>query len=223
LTVAENLAAVRERIARAGRDPDDVAIVAVTKGFDVAVCRQALAAGLHLLGENRVQEALGKMDQLPDAEWHLIGHLQTNKVRQAAGRFALIQSVDSTRLAEAIAKVAPAQPVLVEVNISREPQKSGVDPDHALELITAVAGLLDTRGLMAMGPSHGDPAPAFAQVRELRDEAEQRAGKSLPVLSMGMSGDFEAALAAGSTMLRLGQALFGPRPPHHPTNSEAMP
>jgi pyridoxal phosphate enzyme (YggS family) len=163
------------------------------------------------------------MDQLPDAEWHLIGHLQTNKVRQAAGRFALIQSVDSTRLAEAIAKVAPAQPVLVEVNISREPQKSGVDPDHALELITAVAGLLDTRGLMAMGPSHGDPALAFAQVRELRDEAEQRAGKSLPVLSMGMSGDFEAALAAGSTMLRLGQALFGPRPPHHPTNSEALP
>jgi pyridoxal phosphate enzyme (YggS family) len=214
LTVAENLAAVRERIARAGRDPDDVAIVAVTKGFDVAVCREALAADLHMLGENRVQEALGKMELLPGAEWHLIGHLQTNKVRQAAGRFALIQSVDSTRLAEAIAKVAPSQPVLVEVNASREPQKSGVDPDHALELITAVAGLLDLRGLMAMGPSAGDPTLAFVRVRELRDEAQQRAGKSLPVLSMGMSGDFEAALAAGSTMLRLGQALFGPRPPH---------
>jgi pyridoxal phosphate enzyme (YggS family) len=191
-----------------------VAIVAVTKGFDVAVCREALAADLHMLGENRVQEALGKMELLPGAEWHLIGHLQTNKVRQAAGRFALIQSVDSTRLAEAIAKVAPSQPVLVEVNASREPQKSGVDPDHALELITAVAGLLDLRGLMAMGPSAGDPTLAFVRVRELRDEAQQRAGKSLPVLSMGMSGDFEAALAAGSTMLRLGQALFGPRPPH---------
>src|SRR5207248_10619222 len=110
-----------------------------------------------MLVENRVPATLGRMDHLPDAEWHLIGHLQTNKVRQAAGRFALIQSVDSTRLAEAIAKVAPAQPVLVEVNVSREPQKSGADPDHALELITAVAGLLDLRGLMAMGPSAGDP------------------------------------------------------------------
>jgi pyridoxal phosphate enzyme (YggS family) len=223
LRVAENLAAVRELIARAGRNPDDVAIVAVTKGFDVSVCREALAAGLHMLGENRVQEALGKMDVLPDADWHLIGHLQTNKVRQAAGRFALIQSVDSTRLAEAIAKVAPSRQVLVEVNVSREPQKSGVDPDHALELITAVAGLLDLRGLMAMGPSHGDPTPAFVKLRELRDESEQRLAKPFPVLSMGMSGDFEAALAAGSTMLRLGEALLGPRPADYPTNSEAMP
>ena len=223
MTIAENLAAVRERIAKAGRDPDDVTIVAVTKGFDVSVCREALAAGLHMLGENRVQEALGKMDVLPDAEWHLIGHLQTNKVRQAAGRFALIQSVDSVRLAEAVARVASSQPVLVEVNVSREPQKSGVDSDHALELITAVAGLVDLRGLMAMGPSHGDPTPAFVKLRELRDESEQRLGKPFPVLSMGMSGDFEAALAAGSTMLRLGQVLFGPRPAHYPTNSEAMP
>jgi pyridoxal phosphate enzyme (YggS family) len=212
LTVAENLAAVRERIARAGRDPDSVAIVAVTKGFDISTCHEALAAGLHLLGENRVQEALGKMAQLPDADWHLIGHLQTNKVRQAAGRFALIQSIDSTRLAETIARVAPSQPALVEVNTSSEPQKSGADPGHALDLITTVAGLLDLKGLMAMGPSQGDPTPAFVRLRELRDEAEQRVGKALPVLSMGMSGDFEAALAAGSTMLRLGQVLFGRRP-----------
>jgi pyridoxal phosphate enzyme (YggS family) len=214
VSVAENLAVVRERISGAGRNPDEVAIVAVTKGFGVSVCREALAAGLQMLGENRVQEALGKMDLLPAAEWHLIGHLQTNKVRQAAGRFVMIQSVDSTRLAEAIAKVAPSQQVLVEVNVSHEPQKSGVDPDRALELITAVAELLDLRGLMAMGPSAGDPTPAFLRVRELRDEAQQRVGKQLPILSMGMSGDFEAALAAGSTMLRLGQALFGPRPAH---------
>jgi len=214
VTVAENLAAVLERIARAGRDPDSVLIVAVTKGFDISACREALAAGLHTLGENRVQEALGKMDDLPDAVWHLIGHLQTNKVRQAAGRFALIQSVDSARLAEAIAKIAPSQQVLVEVNVSREPQKSGADPDHALDVITATAGLLDLKGLMAMGPSHGDPTASFLQLRELRDEAEQGLGKALPVLSMGMSGDFEAAIAAGSTMLRLGQVLFGPRPAH---------
>ena len=205
-------AVFRERIVRAGRDPDNVTIVAVTKGFDVSVCREAVSAGLNILGENRVHEALAKMDELPDAEWHLIGHLQTNKARVAAGRFALIQSVDSIRLAEAIAKLAPAQPVLVEVNVAREPQKSGADPDGALDVIRGVSGILDLRGLMAMGPSQGDPTPAFIELRTLREEAEQRLGRALPVLSMGMSGDFEAALAAGSTMLRLGQVLFGPRP-----------
>jgi pyridoxal phosphate enzyme (YggS family) len=211
MTVRENLAVVRERIERAGRDPKEVAIVAVTKGFGAETCLQALEAGLHMLGENRVQEALGKMDAVPDAEWHLIGHLQTNKVRQAAGRFALIQSVDSVRLAGEIARTAPAQAVLVEVNVARESQKSGVDPDQALEVIAAVSGLLDVRGLMAMGPSEGDPTPAFIELRGLRDRAEQRLGTPLPVLSMGMTGDFEAALAVGSTMLRLGTALFGPR------------
>jgi len=212
VTVAENLAKVRERITRAGRDPDEVAIVAVTKGFDVSVCRQALDAGLRMLGENRVQEALAKMEQLPDVEWHLIGHLQTNKARLAAGHFALIQSVDSVRLAQALAPHAPAQQVLVEVNVAREPQRSGADPDQALDVIATVAAMLDLRGLMAMGPSSGDPTPAFAELRGLRDQAQQRIGKPLPVLSMGMSGDFEAALAAGSTMVRLGQVLFGPRP-----------
>jgi PLP dependent protein len=212
VSVEDNLAAVRERIVRAGRDPNEVAIVAVTKGFDVSVCREAMAAGLPMLGENRVQEALGKMELLPHAEWHLIGHLQTNKARQAAGRFALIQSVDSVRLAEMIARVAPLQPVLVEVNVAREPQKSGADPAEALEVIITAAGLLDLKGLMAMGPTDGDPMPAFTELRELRDEAEHRLGTRLPILSMGMSGDFEAALAAGSTMLRLGQVLFGPRP-----------
>jgi hypothetical protein len=212
LTVAANLAKVRERIARAGRDPDSIAIVAVTKGFDISVCREAMDAGLRILGENRVQEAIGKMDQLPEAAWHLIGHLQTNKVRQAAGRFALIQSVDSVRLAEALARAAPSEQVLVEVNVAREPQKSGADPTQALEVITAVAGMLELKGLMAMGPSTGDPTPTFLELRRLREEAEQRLGNPLPILSMGMSGDFEAALAAGSTMLRLGQVLFGPRP-----------
>ncbi len=210
--VRERLASVRERIGRAGREPNEVAIVAVTKGFGAEVCLEALEAGLRMLGENRVQEALAKMDAVPDAEWHLIGHLQTNKVRSAAGRFALIQSVDSVRLAAALARAAPSQAVLVEVNVAREPQRSGVDPTLALEVIAGVAGLLDVRGLMAIGPSEGDPSPAFMELRRLRDQAEQRLGASLPVLSMGMSGDFEAALAAGSTMLRLGHVLFGPRP-----------
>ncbi|HVS48263.1 MAG TPA: YggS family pyridoxal phosphate-dependent enzyme [Candidatus Dormibacteraeota bacterium] len=210
-SVLERLARISARIAATGRNPDEVAIVAVTKGFAVDTCREAVAAGLHMLGENRVQEALPKMEAVTAAQWHLIGHLQTNKVKQVAGRFALIQSVDSARLAEAIARHAPGQPVLVEVNIAREAQKSGVAPDGALELIATVSSLLDLQGLMGMGPSQGDPAPAFSELRQLHDEAEQRVGKGLPILSMGMSGDFDAALAAGSTMLRLGQALFGPR------------
>jgi pyridoxal phosphate enzyme (YggS family) len=209
--VAERLASVRERIARI-RNPDDVVIVAVTKGFGAETCRAALEAGLKVLGENRVHEAKLKMDAVPGAEWHLIGHLQTNKVRQAAGQFALIHSVDSVRLAAELARSEPEQAVLLEVNVAREAQKHGVDPDKAMEAIIAVSSLLQLRGLMAMGPSEGDPAPAFRDLRQLRDEAEQRLGRSLPVLSMGMSGDFEAALEAGSTMLRLGQALFGPRP-----------
>jgi pyridoxal phosphate enzyme (YggS family) len=203
------LLAVRERIERSGRDPADVEIVAVTKGHPLATCREALEHGLTILGENRVQEALPKLEALPDAEWHLIGHLQTNKVRQAAGRFALIQSVDSERLAEAIAKRHPGQAVLLEVNVAMEASKSGVDPDHAVDLALRVAARLDLRGLMAVGPQHSDPAPAFAELRRLRDEAEQRLGRPLPVLSMGMSDDFEAALNAGSTMLRLGRVLFG--------------
>jgi pyridoxal phosphate enzyme (YggS family) len=212
VSVAENLASVRERISRAGRDPNEITIVAVTKGFDAAACREALAAGLIVLGENRVHEGVAKMEEVKAGVWHLIGHLQTNKARMASEHFAMIQSVDSARLAEAIARYDEATPVLVEVNVAREAQKSGADPDRALALITATAGLVQLRGLMGMGPVHGDPTPAFIELRRLRDEAEQRLGKALPVLSMGMSGDFEAAVAAGSTMLRLGQALFGPRP-----------
>lgn len=209
--VKARLAVVREKVARL-RNPDEIVIVAVTKGFGADTCRAALAAGLHVLGENRVHEAILKMEEVPGAEWHLIGHLQTNKVRQAAGRFALIHSVDSVRLATELARVKPDQAVLVEINVAREPQKSGADPDRAQAMITEIANLLELKGLMAMGPSEGDPAPAFRELRQMRDDAEQRLGKSLPVLSMGMSGDYEVAVAAGSTMLRLGQALFGPRP-----------
>lgn len=212
MTVAENLVSVRERIARAGGDPDRVAIVAVTKGFGPEVCRAALDAGLKVLGENRVQEALGKMEVVEGAQWHLIGHLQTNKVKVAAGRFALIHSIDSAHLADALARINVEQKVLVEVNVSREPNKSGVDPAAAPDLIQAVAEMLDLQGLMGMGPLGGDPRPAFDELRGIRDAAQERLGRPLPILSMGMSGDFEVAVAAGSTMLRLGQVLFGPRP-----------
>ena len=211
MSVSENLKAVRDRIERAGRNPDEIAVVAVTKSFGPEVCREAVSAGLKVLGENRVQEALAKMDAVDGAQWHLIGHLQTNKVRQVVGRFALIQSIDSTRVSEAVAAIDSAQPVLVEVNVAEEHQKTGVDPKGAGELIDRVAEMLDLQGLMAMGPAEGDPAPAFERLRRLRDEAQQRLGRPLPILSIGMSGDFEAAVKAGSTMLRLGRVLFGPR------------
>ncbi|HKW72219.1 MAG TPA: YggS family pyridoxal phosphate-dependent enzyme [Candidatus Dormibacteraeota bacterium] len=212
MSVAENLRAVRQRIERAGRNPDEVQIVAVTKGFGPDVCRAALDAGLKILGENRVHEAVDKMDQVGGATWHLIGHLQTNKVRLVAGRFALIQSIDSVHLADALARIDIEQKVLVEVNVAREARKTGADPEAAAALIEQVAEMLDLQGLMAMGPAEGDPTPAFVEMRRLRDEAEQRLGKALPILSLGMSGDFEAAVRAGSTMVRLGTVLFGPRP-----------
>ncbi len=212
MSLEENLAAVRELITRTGRNPDEITIVAVTKGFGVEVCRQAVEAGLTNLGENRVQEALAKMREVPPAEWHLIGHLQTNKVRLVRGRFVLIQSVDSLHLAQALARADSNQQVLIEVNVAREPQKTGVDPTGAMALIQEVSKLVDLKGLMAMGPSQGDPTPAFRELRNLHDEAQQRLGRSLPILSMGMSGDYELAVRAGSTMVRLGQALFGPRP-----------
>jgi PLP dependent protein len=209
VSVQERVDAIRARIAASGRDLQEVAIVAVTKGYGLDVCHEAVSCGLNILGENRVQEALPKMAALAVAEWHLIGHLQTNKVKLAVGRFRLIQSVDSIALAHAIAKRDPTQAVLLEVNVARESQKHGIQPEHAVEVAAAVAALVDLRGLMAMGPLTGDPKPAFAELKELRDLAEQRLGRSLPVLSMGMSGDYEVALEAGSTMLRLGRALFG--------------
>jgi len=212
VSIEENLKAVRERIAQAGRNPEEVTIVAVTKGFGPEVCRAAFDAGLRILGENRVQEAVAKMDAVQGPEWHLVGHLQTNKARAAAGRFALIQSVDSRHLADALARINVEQKVLVEVNVAREPRKTGVDPAGAQELLDAVAEMLDLQGLMAMGPAEGDPRPAFDELRTIRDEAQQRLGKPLPILSIGMSGDFEVAVKAGSTMVRLGTVLFGPRP-----------
>jgi pyridoxal phosphate enzyme (YggS family) len=193
----------------AGGDPDRIGIVAVTKGQPAATCQAAVDLGLNILGENRVQEALSKMGEVSGAQWHLIGHLQTNKARHAS-RFALIQSVDSVRLAHALAEHG-SPPVLLEVNVSREEQKHGARPEAAVEIAREVAREVDLRGLMAMGPARGDGGGAFAELRRLRDQAEQRLGRPLPILSMGMSDDLEAAVQEGSTMLRLGRALFGDR------------
>jgi pyridoxal phosphate enzyme (YggS family) len=207
--LAANLARVRERIVAAGGEPDRIRIVAVSKGQPREACQAAVDLGLDQLGENRVQEALAKMDQVSGAEWHLVGHLQTNKARYAT-RFGLIQSLDSVRLARALAELG-SPPVLLEVNVSREVQKHGVGPEAAVQVALEVAKELDLRGLMAMGPAAQDGGRAFAELRRLRDETQQRLGRPLPILSMGMSDDLEAAVREGSTMLRLGRALFGDR------------
>jgi PLP dependent protein len=217
------LAAVRETIAqrqaRAGwRHP--VRIVAVTKTHGPEAVWAALAAGLDDIGENRVQEALQKQDALHDVtpRWHLIGTLQRNKARHAAGRFALIHSVDRTDLALELDRRVSAgerQAVLVQVNCSNEPQKGGVMPEALPGLLDELVPLerIEVRGLMTMSALTDDTAEqrsAFRLLRELRD-ASQRSGHALHELSMGMSGDYPTAVEEGATMIRLGTVLFGER------------
>ncbi len=218
-----SLARVRDTVAEhqaVGGWTHPVRIVAVTKTHGPEAVRGALAAGLTDVGENRVQEALQKQDALPDltVAWHLIGTLQRNKARHAAGRFAVIHSVDRADLAVELDRHTPAgrrQAVLVQVNCSDEPQKGGVEPEGLPALLDALAALprLEVRGLMTMSALTGDAAEqrrAFRRLRELRDAAE-RAGHRLPELSMGMSGDFPVAVEEGATMIRLGTILFGER------------
>ena len=217
------LAAVRETVARrqaASGWQHPVRIVAVTKTHGPEAVRAALAAGLEDIGENRVQEALQKQEALRDvtARWHLIGTLQRNKARHAAGRFAIIHSVDRADLAAELARRVPAaarQAILVQVNCSNESQKGGVMPDALAGLLDEIRGLdrLELRGLMTMSALTDDSAEqrrAFRLLRELRDSAE-RSGHSLPELSMGMSGDYPIAVEEGATMIRLGTVLFGER------------
>ena len=222
-SVGANLETVRQTIARsaerAGRDPSEVVLVAVTKTFPVERIREALAVGLRILGENRVQEALPKIEEIGPAnvDWHLIGHLQTNKVKFIEGRFRMVQSLDGAGLAEALDhRLQSPLDVLVEVNVAEEPQKTGVLPVDLAALAGAVNGAqhLRLRGLMTVAPMVPDPEavrPVFRQLRSLRDETSQRLSVALPVLSMGMTGDFAIAIEEGATMLRLGRALFGPR------------
>jgi PLP dependent protein len=218
------LARVRETVARhqsvAGWT-HPVRIIAVTKGHGLEAVRAAAGAGLNDVGENRVQEALGKQEDARDVPvaWHLIGTLQRNKARHAAGRFALIHSVDKTELAtELDRRVAPGtrQRVLVQVNCSDEPQKGGVEPDGLPALLDALHSLerLEVVGLMTMSALTDDTGVqrrAFRRLRDLRDGAE-RGGHRLPELSMGMSGDYQVAAEEGATMMRLGTILFGERP-----------
>jgi PLP dependent protein len=218
-----NIALVRARIAhaaaRGGRSPDSVTLVAVTKTVSVDRIREAMVHGLRIFGENRVQEAREKVPQIPEASWHLIGSLQRNKVKEALGLFHLIHSVDSVALAEEIGRRAlaggAAVQILIQVNISEEPQKHGVPPQEAAAVVGEVARIpgVRVRGLMGMAPvvaTREDARPFFRRLREIRDRVRDHLAEvTLPDLSMGMSDDFEIAIEEGATMVRVGRAVFG--------------
>jgi len=208
---------------RAGRNPADVEIVAVTKTHDEDVVREAWEAGLKIVGENKVQEAAWKKPaSVSGPQWHLIGHLQSNKVRAALELFDFIHSVDSAKLADRINFIADeigASPhILLEVNVSGERSKSGLAPDAArsvLEHICANCPRITVEGFMTMAPFSTNPEdarPYFRRLRELREACEKDLGLGLPRLSMGMSGDYEVAVEEGATWIRLGTVLFGERP-----------
>jgi len=227
-TVAENLRAVKERIAKAaarvGRDPEGITLVAVTKTMPVDRIRAAIEAGQRVFGENRVQEAQAKVQALDrTVEWHLIGHLQRNKVKYVCDLFQVIESVDSLPLAQDLDRRASqhgmVMPILIQVHVGDEDTKSGVPPAQALALVRAVASLphLAIRGLMSVPPAVENPEearPSFVQLRALAEEidAAKIPGVAMAELSMGMSHDFEVAIEEGATLVRVGTAIFGPRP-----------
>ena len=225
-TLIERLESLRSRMAdaarRARRDPAAVGLVAVSKTHPAESVREAFEAGQTVFGENRVQELLAKAPLLPGAvRWHLIGHLQKNKIRKILPAVELLHGVDTSDLAADIDRVAGElglfPRVLLEVNVSGEGTKFGFSPDVLSTQLDTLLALprVQVEGLMTMAPYSEDPEtarPVFAALRRLRDELAGQSGTPLPVLSMGMSGDFEVAIEEGSTLVRVGSALFGPRP-----------
>jgi hypothetical protein len=224
--IASALREVRARIAaaarRSGREPAGVTLIGVVKTVGLDRVRAAVAAGLADLGENRVQEAASAAAAIGrrGARWHMIGHLQRNKAARAVELFDRVHGVDDFELAEALSRRAVAAglrvPVMIQVNVAAESTKSGVAPEEVSGLVERVATLpgLALDGLMSIGPPVDraeDARPHFARTREIRDRVERGTGVRLPELSMGMSGDFEVAIEEGSTMVRVGTALFGPR------------
>lgn len=207
--LAAAAAGIRARIAAAGGDPQRVALIAVTKGHDVDAARAAVAAGLVDLGESYSQELVAKADELDvDARWHMIGRLQRNKVRLVAPFVHLWQSIDRLSLAGEVARRAPGAAILVQVNVSGAEQQGGCPPERVAAVVEGCTDLgLDVRGLMAIGPQ-GEVEVVRAAFRTVRDIADEL---GLRERSMGMSGDLEAAVAEGATMIRVGTALFGPR------------
>lgn len=227
MSVAQNISDIRERIAaackRAGRQPHEVTLIAITKTQPVPVIREAVNAGIKVLGENRVQEAEDKVPNLgAEVSWHLVGHLQTNKVKKALSLFSVIQSVDSLRLAQEIQRHADASKqtvrVFIEVNTSGEATKFGIEPKLAPELAKRIAEFPNLRlaGLMTIGALTAQTEiirSCFQRLRELRDEISETNAphNDFLDLSMGMTDDFEIAIEEGSTMVRIGRAIFGER------------
>ena len=221
-------AVIREACEKASRRVDEVEVIGVTKTHGPDVVREAWEVGIRTLGENKVQEAAAKIPEcVSGPEWHLIGHLQRNKVRPALELFSVIHSVDSLRLAEQLERVAEEvghrPQVLLEINVSGEASKDGLRPEQAAEVIDYLMACrnLTWTGLMTLAPFCPDPEqtrPVFAALRELRDRWERDYGIGLPNLSMGMSNDYRIAVEEGATWLRLGTALFGDRPKWRPGN-----
>jgi PLP dependent protein len=215
---------IREAALRAGRNPAEVGLVAVTKTVDLDRLQEAVAAGHTLFGENYVQEAKRKITALgPGLTWHFIGHLQSNKAKAAVEHFDLIHSVDRLRLAQALdqaaARQGKLQEILLQVNLAGEASKSGTAPEAARDLLSKISHMphLKVLGLMTMPPWLSDPEevrPYFRALRELRDRLRdlRLVDGDLPELSMGMTGDFEVAVEEGATLVRIGTAIFGPRP-----------
>ena len=234
MSLEENIAKVKAGIARAaaeaGRDPEEITLVAATKVQTSETIRAAIAAGVTVCGENRVQELTGHLDDYAydGARVHFIGHLQTNKVRFVVGRVDLIESVDSLRLLEAVERQAEklnlVQDILLEVNIGHEESKGGCLPEDLPALARRAAELphVRLRGLMAIPPAAAEPGDNrrfFAATRQLFVDIRSQIGDNdtdIDCLSMGMSGDYEDAIREGATLVRVGTALFGPRPPMHP-------
>jgi len=205
--VTANLAGLHERIASCGRDPEDITIVAVTKGFGVDAVEAAVAAGLTDIGENYAQEILTKHAAAPEARWHFIGRLQSNKVAQLAGSIDEWQSLDRPKLISRVAQHSPGARVHIQVNISDEPNKGGCTPIAAVNLIAQARNAgLEVVALMGVASIEGDVGSQFRLLRTLADEA------GVAGCSMGMSADLELAVREGSTMVRVGTGLFGPRP-----------
>lgn len=220
MTIADNITRVHGRIKtaceRAGRSPDSVTLIGVTKGFSADAVREAFDAGVRHFGENRVQEAAEKLPALEDIRghvtWHMIGHLQTNKVKTVLGLFDIIHSVDSFHLAEAISRRATGTvPAFLEVNVAREPSKFGFPLDDIRQEFDRISRLpnLAVRGLMTVAPEMTSPEQVRPLFRALRQAAR---ALGLRELSMGMTSDFEAAIAEGATHIRVGRAIFGERP-----------
>jgi pyridoxal phosphate enzyme (YggS family) len=212
--------------ARVGRDPGEIELVAVSKTVDAARLRDAVAAGIVTLGENRVQEGEAKRPDVPGARWELVGPLQSNKARKAIETFERIQTVDSVALAERLDRIAGETggqrryPVLVQVNVDEDPAKSGFDPDAVASALDALLALpnLEIQGLMTVGRvAHAEPEAraTFRSLRELSAAARSRSPRLGSALSMGMSDDFELAVEEGATIVRVGRAIFGERPHRH--------